>query len=75
DVHNVQEAVDEGGRVLLRAVDSSGEPTAFDFGSGTTSPSGVALGEADVHLVGEQVGAARTTIRGGFVAFVTVEEI
>lgn len=75
DVHNVQEAVDEGGRVLLRATDASGDATAFNFGPGTTSPSGVALGEADIDVMGETVGSVRTTIRGGFVALVTAGKV
>lgn len=75
DVENVQAAVDAGGRVLLKATDVDGTPMAFNFGPGTTSPSGVALAQSDVQVMGETVGQAMTTIRGGFVALVVVEKI
>jgi hypothetical protein len=60
DVANVQSAIDQGGTVLLKAVDMSGIPTPFEFGStGTTSLS------ADVTIVGETIAGRMTTIHGG----------
>ncbi|HEX5042139.1 MAG TPA: right-handed parallel beta-helix repeat-containing protein [Candidatus Polarisedimenticolaceae bacterium] len=94
DVPAVQAAVDEGGTVLLKAVDVNGIPQAFDFGEYPVGAvdwdepglGSVALGTSgdlvillagnaaylfsvgnDVHLLGEAVGEARTTIRGGTV--------
>jgi hypothetical protein len=68
DVQNVQAAVDQGGVVLLGARNSAGLPTSFNFGlPGPDEVVGyqVAL-QGDVQLLGESVGSARTTIRGGY---------
>jgi hypothetical protein len=67
DVENVQAAVDLGGIVLLKANNAAGQPTAFNFGVVEEDVCGrqVAL-QGDVALVGESVGAARTTIVGGY---------
>jgi hypothetical protein len=67
DVQNVQAAVDLGGTVLLKARNAAGVPTAFDFGTPEEEVAGfqVAL-QGDVQLLGEKVGSARTTIRGGY---------
>lgn len=96
DVSAVRLAVQEGGTVLLKAVDAAGEPQAFDFGDFPVDTvnwndfgSGyVAIGTSgelvtllvngdtlyfsvgdDVRLLGETVGDARTTIRGGTIPF------
>jgi hypothetical protein len=67
DVQNVQAAVDLGGTVLLKARNTAGEPTAFNFGSfeGTVCDRQVGL-HRDVWLLGETAGSSRTTITGGY---------
>ncbi|HJT81451.1 MAG TPA: right-handed parallel beta-helix repeat-containing protein [Chthoniobacterales bacterium] len=92
DVANVRGAAAGGGTVLLKAVDATGIPRAFDFGDYPVSRINwdyagagyVGLGTAgeivpvslgnfvlyvslgnDVRLVGETVGNAMTTIKGG----------
>ncbi|HLH55177.1 MAG TPA: hypothetical protein VKY92_16345 [Verrucomicrobiae bacterium] len=69
DVNNVQAAVSAGGIVLLKAVNSSGTPTAFNFGTPELLPGRKVLIEANVTIRGESVGAARTTIQGGLSPF------
>jgi hypothetical protein len=64
DVESVQAAVDQGGKVLLKATSAGGAPTAFDFGPPEPDSGFVTL-EHDVELVGEHAGAASTTIEGG----------
>lgn len=68
DLQNVQAAVDLGGTVLLKAKNSAGLPTAFNFGAPPPDEGAgyqVAL-QGDVQLFGEAVGSARTTIQGGY---------
>lgn len=64
DIANVQAALDQGGIVLLKATNSAGSPTAFDFG-----PSGPGSGfvyfTRDAELIGERLPMAETTINGG----------
>jgi hypothetical protein len=68
DVQNVQAAVDLGGTVLLKAVDTAGRPTSFNFGApGPDDLCGYQVAiQGDVQLLGEAVGSARTTITGGY---------
>jgi hypothetical protein len=66
DVQNVQTAIDNGGSVLLKATNATGQPTAFNFGPATLAGSGVNL-NTDVTILGEQVGQITTTIKGGFI--------
>ncbi|HEX4138922.1 MAG TPA: hypothetical protein VHY09_01130, partial [Candidatus Methylacidiphilales bacterium] len=69
DVQNVQAALNQGGTVLLKAVDKTGHAQSFNFGSWNASISAPANSQvtlvADVVITGEQVGANRTTILGG----------
>ncbi len=69
DVANVQAALDQGGGVLLKAVNQSGTPTAFNFGSPEPQPGREVLIRRDVMVFGEQNGATMTTIRGGSTPF------
>ena len=64
DVLNVRAAVNAGGTVLLKATDVSGAPLAFNFGPATTA-GGRLIVQTDVEILGETVGGAMTTIRGG----------
>lgn len=68
DRQNVQAAVNHGGVVLLKAVDTSGNPLAFNFGPPVNGSGGVFL-NADVTVTGETVGGAMTTITGGNAPF------
>jgi hypothetical protein len=73
DVLNIQAAVNQGGSVLLKAVNASGQPTSFNFGtwpdtSSIPANSSVTL-NASVAIAGEQVGGNRTTISGGVSPF------
>src|SRR5204863_6186984 len=74
DVQNVQAAVDGGGTVILKATDTAGQPTAFNFG-----PPSLAGGHAelttDVTILGERVGQFMTTITGGFTPFLDFEPV
>ena len=65
DVDNVQTAVNSGGRVLLKAVNVAGAPTAFNFGTPEYLAHRRVILDTAVELLGEQRGVARTTIRGG----------
>lgn len=65
DVESVQTAVDQGGKVLLKATSAGGAPTAFDFGPPLTSSGFVTL-DRDVELVGEHSKTGPTTVVGGF---------
>ncbi len=75
DVQNVQAALNQGGSVLLKAVDKNGHPQYFNFGSWPEYSNGVVPPNSEVHLVtsvaisGEQVGCNRTTIVGGVSPF------
>ena len=67
DVQNVQAAIDLGGTVRLKATNTAGQPTAFNFGPpDPVTGTGVML-TTGVRLLGEQVGPHRTTIQGGYV--------
>lgn len=70
DVFNVQAAVDQGGTVLLKAKNSDGQPTAFEFGS----VGGVDITD-DVTIFGERNGSAMTTIRGGWAPVACLEPV
>jgi hypothetical protein len=65
DVQNVQAAVNLGGVVRLKAVNVAGDFTPFNFGTAELLPGRRILLTTDVAIVGEQVGAHGTTIRGG----------
>jgi hypothetical protein len=72
DANNVQVAIDLGGTVLLKATNTSGKPTAFNFGTpdpahpGSTCIAGVSVSiRTDVAIIGEQVGGFMATISGG----------
>jgi hypothetical protein len=73
DAKNVQAAVNAGGTVFLRATNSAGVPTAFNFGTpdpnhgGTTcNVPGVGVNlTTDVAIIGERVGQQMATISGG----------
>jgi hypothetical protein len=54
-----------GGTVHLKAIDASGNPLAFNFGSTGETGGFVSLRQS-VTLAGETVGGAMTTITGGF---------
>lgn len=65
DVHNVQAAVDLGGTVLLKAVNTAGQPTAFNFGTPESLSGRLVFLTTDVSILGERVGSNMTTIKGG----------
>jgi hypothetical protein len=73
DAQNIQAAVDQGGKVILKAVNLSGKPTAFNFGTpdpnhgGTTCfVPGVSVElTTNVEIVGETFDRHMTTIKGG----------
>jgi hypothetical protein len=69
DVANVQAAADLGGTVLLKAVNVQGKPTPFNFGTPEALPGRSVRLTTEVAILGETVGAARTTVRGGNVPF------
>jgi len=67
DAANVQQALNGGGTVLLKATNASGIPTVFDFGPSSFAGASVTM-DVDVVLEGETTSAgAMSTIRGGFV--------
>jgi hypothetical protein len=68
DHQSVQAAVDQGGVVLLKAVDTSGQPWAFNFGPPAAGSGRVSL-TRDVTILGETVGGTMTTILGGNAPF------
>lgn len=69
DLEAVQAAVDQGGRVLLKAVNAAGQPTAFDFGPTDQATGASVTLTTDVAIRGESIGSRRTVIRGGFFPF------
>lgn len=66
DVRDVQRAVIAGGIVHLKAFDSSGNPTDFNFGPSALGAGSVLL-VGNVELVGENINGRQTTISGGSV--------
>ena len=66
DVQNVQAAIDQGGTVVLKATNVSGQPTAFNFGPADIAVAGGVSLTTDVSLIGETVHGHMTTISGGF---------
>lgn len=68
DVNNVQAAVSAGGSVLLKATDTAGVFTPFNFGPAVAG-SGTVFLNADVRLTGETVAGRMTTIKGGDTPF------
>jgi len=69
DAENVQAAIEDGGRVLLKARDASGIARAFNFGPPTSAGGFVFTSEGltqDLEILGERSRGSRTTIRGGF---------
>ena len=69
DVQFVQAAVDQGGRVLLKATDFGRNPLAFNFGPAVVG-SGRVLLTRDVTIIGERSATgAITTVRGGSLPF------
>jgi len=65
DTQNVQAAIDQGGTVVLKATNNSGQPTAFNFGPPDPVAGGGVNLTTDVSLVGESVHGHMTTINGG----------
>ncbi len=69
DVLNVQTALNNGGTVLLKAVNQTGKATSFNFGTWNASvniPANSSVNlVTDVTITGETVGGNRTTIAGG----------
>lgn len=68
DVNNVQAAVSAGGSVLLKATDTAGVFTPFNFGPAVAG-SGSVLLNADVSVAGETFEGRMTTITGGDTPF------
>lgn len=68
DVETVQAAVDLGGRVLMKAVNTDGVLTPWSFGPAALD-SGVVILTADVAISGERVDDEMTTIKGGLLPF------
>jgi hypothetical protein len=66
DEHNVQDAINRGGTVILKANNTAGQPTAFNFGPPDPQVNGGVNLTTDVTILGEQVGQSMTTINGGF---------
>ncbi|MFN2624113.1 MAG: hypothetical protein ABR611_14850 [Chthoniobacterales bacterium] len=69
DVQNVQAAIDGGGTVILKATNSVGQPTAFNFGPADVQNGTGANLTTDVTILGERVGQSMTTINGGLAPF------
>lgn len=74
DVNNVQAAVSAGGRVLLKATNTAGVFTPFNFGPAVAG-SGTVFLNADVRLTGETVKGRMTTIKGGDTPFRSYEPV
>lgn len=74
DVALVQAAVDLGGTVLLKATNTAGVPTEFNFGPATPGSGHVDL-TSDVRIVGESIPAGRTTIQGGHAPLRSFDDI
>lgn len=76
DVVRVQAALDQGGTVILKAINVHGAPTSFNFGTGIsiTESGGVILNK-DVNIVGEVARSHRTTILGGFLPITGVQPV
>jgi Right handed beta helix region len=75
DVHNVQNAIDVGGTVLLKAVNMAGQPTAFNFGTPEVLPGRTVFMNVDVRILGERVGEHRTTVQGGLSPFTGLAQV
>jgi len=69
DVNDVQAAIDGGGTVILKATNSVGQPTAFNFGPADVHNGTRANLTTNVTILGERVGQSMTTINGGFAPF------
>ncbi len=73
DLVNVQAAVALGGKVILKASNAKGVPTAFNFKPLVSLPEPLLVESArasvrilgDVEIIGEDAGGARTTIVDG----------
>jgi len=80
DLLHIQELINQAGKnhvdvkILLKATDKSGKPTAFNFGKGTMGQGSggfvIVFGEifshaGSIEIVGEEKDRAMTTIRGG----------
>jgi hypothetical protein len=65
DPQNVQAAIDQGGTVVLKAINISGQPTSFNFGPPDPVKGGGVNLTTDVSLIGETVHGHMTTIAGG----------
>jgi hypothetical protein len=74
DVNNVQAAVSAGGKVLLKATDTAGVFTPFNFGLAVEG-SGTVYLNADVSLRGETVAGRMTTITGGDTPFQSYDPV
>lgn len=76
DVNQVQAAVDRGGTVILKSVNSAGVATSFNFGTGiAVNQSGGVLLNKDVEIRGEVTPSRRTTIVGGFLPIESLQPI
>lgn len=76
DLNNVQNAVNAGGTVLLKATNTSGVATSFNFNiwnsfsyDSIPANSDVQIGTVPVSITGETIGANKTTVLGGCVPF------
>lgn len=74
DANNVQAAVSAGGSVLLKATDTAGVFTPFNFGPAVAGSGTVSL-NADVSISGETVGGRMTTITGGDTPFRSLQPV
>ena len=65
DTQNVQNALDGGGTVLLKATNLAGVPTHFNFGPSDSTGGWVEF-HVDAALTGERLGGVETIIEGGW---------
>jgi hypothetical protein len=71
DVQNVQDVINRGDTVILKATNIAGQLTAFNFGPAETHNGNRANLTTNVTIFGERVGQSMTTINGGFAPFLS----